>query len=162
MLIISDKISEVSAIIGNYYAEHNIEEEINYKDYQQHERELPLYVRIAQQLARHRRNKHDDQLQYAIEEKINRAPQLKTLAQQAIDGIFEKQNDKKRFLNLQVLSFQLHSMDRLADRFRYFLRYFNDLEAIVTAEWTIMKPFSFLSLSSPLSRLLRRVDKEIT
>lgn len=67
MLIISDKVSEVSAIVNNYYAEHNMQEEIHYKDYQQHERELPLYVRIAHQLARHRRNKHDDELQERIE-----------------------------------------------------------------------------------------------
>jgi len=91
----------------------------------------------------------------AIEEEIHRIPQLKTLAQHAIDGLFEEQKEKKRFLNIPELRFQLNSMDRLTDRFRYFLRYFNDLETVVTIERKLVKPFSFLSLSSPFLRLFQ-------
>jgi len=91
----------------------------------------------------------------AIEEEIHRIPQLKTLAQHAIDGLFEEQKEKKRFLNIPELRFQLNSMDHLTDRFRYFLRYFNDLETVVTIERKLVKPFSFLSLSSPFLRLFQ-------
>jgi len=86
----------------------------------------------------------------AIAEKIHQIPQLRNLAQHAIDGLFEEQ--KQRFLNIPELRFQLNSMDRLSDRVRYFLRYFNDLETVVTIERKLVKPFSLLSLSSPFLR----------
>jgi hypothetical protein len=89
----------------------------------------------------------------AIEEKINQSPQLKILAQHVVDGLFEKSKQANRFLDIPELRFQLNSMDRLTDRFRYFLRYFNALETVVTTERMLVKPFSFLSLSSPLLRL---------
>ena len=89
----------------------------------------------------------------AIEEKKNEAAQLKILAQHVIDGLFEESKKTYRFLDIPELRFQLNSMDRLTDRFRYFLRYFNTLETVVTTERKLVKPFSFLSLSSPLLRL---------
>jgi hypothetical protein len=89
----------------------------------------------------------------AVEERINQAPQLKILAQHVIDGLFEQSKKTNRFLDIPELRFQLNSMDRLTDRFRYFLRYFNALETVVTTERMLVKPFSFLSISSPLLRL---------
>jgi hypothetical protein len=89
----------------------------------------------------------------AVEERINQAPQLKILDQHVIDGLFEQSKKTNRFLDIPELRFQLNSMDRLTDRFRYFLRYFNALETVVTTERMLVKPFSFLSISSPLLRL---------
>jgi hypothetical protein len=91
----------------------------------------------------------------AIEEKINRTPPLKALAGHAIEDLFEEEKETERVLDIPELRFQLGSMDRLTDRFRYFLRYFNDLETAVTTEWKLGKRFSVISLSSLLLRLFQ-------
>lgn len=76
-------------------------------------------------------------LPVAIEEKINRIPQLKTLAQHVIKGLFEVQKESNGSWDIPELRFQLDSMDGLTDRFRFFLRY--SLSYVTSVIWKLLR-----------------------
>jgi hypothetical protein len=87
-----------------------------------------------------------------IEAKIIAAPRVNALAREVMQGLFDDGKHESFLANLQLLSFQLKAMDRMSDRFRYFLRFLKSLDTIMTTKRKFIKPFSFYSLSSHLNR----------
>lgn len=111
------------------------------------ERRLYVGLQLARQLL-------DAPVPAVIQAKIDQMSNVKALALQVIESLFEQNDSQEKFLDIPQLRFQLRSMDRLADRFWYFLRFLNDIEAMITAERKLVRRFSLLSLSSSLLRRL--------
>ncbi|MGE5374369.1 MAG: lasso peptide biosynthesis B2 protein [Bacteroidota bacterium] len=88
-----------------------------------------------------------------IEEKISSAPQVRALAKEAMDDLFDGQDRKTTLANFRLLTFQLKAMDRMADRFRYFLRFFKSLDSTMASRRKFIRSFSLFSLSSRLNRI---------
>jgi hypothetical protein len=60
-----------------------------------------------------------------IETKIHDTPHVKVLAQQIMENVFDDTEQASRLPYLERFAFQLRAMDRMADRYRYLLRFAN-------------------------------------
>ena len=85
-----------------------------------------------------------------VETKIQNNLAIGSLAQEVMDGLFEKKDQNSLGINFKRLFFQLRAMDRFADRWLYLLRFFKGIDKEITAERKLFKRFSLLSLSNRL------------
>ena len=69
-----------------------------------------------------------------IETKIHTTSQLKALAQQVIEKVFDDTEQIVRFPYLERFAFQLRAMDRMVDRGRYLLRFTNGVDIAAKAK----------------------------
>lgn len=70
----------------------------------------------------------------AIETKLQTTPQVKVLAQQVMDRLFDDTEQTARFPYFERFAFQLRAIDRMADRGRYLLRFAHGRDSAPTAD----------------------------
>lgn len=96
-------------------------------------------------------------LPQAIERKIQTTPQVKALAQQVIEKVFDDAGQTATGSHLQRLAFQLRAIDRVVDRGRYLWRFAYGSDSPTPAGQAGVTSLSSLPVFSSLHRPLRLV-----